>query len=1018
MFPIYVNIERIHLCPFPLEVLKSFQFALSGEEDIHMAPSSKCLFVLLLSLSPLVVMANSSPPSQHPLCTDHERLALLQFKQSFAIETSEFCDFSRIKSWGLEEESGDCCSWGGVHCNEDTGHVVGLDLSYGCLHGSLSPNSTLFSLVHLQELNLAKNHFNFSEIPSSLARLTKLKYLNFSKSFFSGKIPQEISMLSDLRSLDLSVDNISSVEHPSELTDPAFRSLIQNLSRLEELHLGWLTINSAIPDTIANLSSLRSLLLTDCGLRGDLPERIFHLPNLQSLDARYNQDLTGHFPEFPSGSPLQSLRLTGTSLSGQLPSSIGSLNLLGKLSIKDCHFSGSIPSSISNLTLLVVLDLSNNTLSGRIPSLENLTKLTYLTLDTNNFTTGSFQWIGRLSKLTTLDLSAIALNSEIPSSFANLSQISYLGLGFCHLRGHIPPWLMNLTHLTGLQLLYNDLEGLIPTSLSRLVNLRYLNLYSNMLNGTLSLDTLACLKQLSILHLSGNHIMLLHNSANTTLGKLTVLGLSKCNLNGIPNFLRSQDELEWMDLSYNGISGPVPRWFLSISRGTLQYLNISHNRLTEFEQQPKSFAWTRLHTIDLRFNMFRGPVLIPPASSLYFLLSNNKFTGKVPPMICNLYSLVALDLSYNRLSGMLPTCLGNISASLSILNLRSNNFQGPIPQNWTNARSLKMVDLSQNRLEGQVPRSLASCEMLEFLDLGDNLVNDTFPSWLGTSPRLSILILRSNAFHGPIGKPKTKSDFPKLRIIDLSHNQFTGGLPSEYFQHWEAMKLSDKKLLAYMEQSLMPTTVPIYTYYGDYDYSLSINNKGIQMVYMKILDVLTAVDLSTNQFEGEIPETIGNLIGLHALNLSHNVLTGRIPSSLGNIEALESLDLSQNKLTGQVPQQLTRLNSLALFNVSRNLLSGPIPKGGQFDTFLNTSYLENSGLCGRPISKECGDSASSPPSKEDEDSRFLLGLSWQAVVIGYGTGLFVGLVIGLAYDRPNVRSYYATQIQICFFLVA
>ncbi|XP_039160935.1 receptor-like protein 33 [Eucalyptus grandis] len=198
---------------------------------------------------------------------------------------------------------------------------------------------------------------------------------------------------------------------------------------------------------------------------------------------------------------------------------------------------------------------------------------------------------------------------------------------------------------------------------------------------------------------------------------------------------------------------------------------------------------------------------------------------------------------------------------------------------------------------------------------------------------------------------------------------------------------------------LMPTTVPMYKYYGDYDYSLSMNNKGIQMVYMKILDVLTAIDLSTNQFEGEIPETIGNLIGLHA----DNMLTGQIPSSLGNIEALESLDLSQNKLTGQVPQQLTRLNFLALFNMSHNLLSGPIPKGGQFDTFLNTSYLENAGLCGSPLSKECGDSASSPPSKEGADSRFFPGLSWQVVVIGYGAGLFVGLVIGLAFDRRNLR---------------
>jgi len=138
---------------------------------------------------------------------------------------------------------------------------------------------------------------------------------------------------------------------------------------------------------------------------------------------------------------------------------------------------------------------------------------------------------------------------------------------------------------------------------------------------------------------------------------------------------------------------------------------------------------------------------------------------------------------------------------------------------------------------------------------------------------------------------------------------------------------------------------------------------------------------------------------------------------LGNIEVLESLDLSQNKLTGRIPQQLTQLNFLALLNVSYNLLSGPIPKGGQFNTFLNTSYLENSGLCGSPLSKECGDPASSPPTKEDEDSRFLPGLTWQAVVIGYGTGLCVGLVIGLAFDRRNLRSLLMLlKFKVAFFL--
>ncbi|KAJ6315994.1 hypothetical protein OIU78_019299 [Salix suchowensis] len=91
-------------------------------------------FLLLLFFD---LRACHSSPSMHPLCHDEESHALLQFKQSLAIDESASSDpsaYPKVASWKVDGESRDCCSWDGVECDRDSGHVIGLDLSSSCLH--------------------------------------------------------------------------------------------------------------------------------------------------------------------------------------------------------------------------------------------------------------------------------------------------------------------------------------------------------------------------------------------------------------------------------------------------------------------------------------------------------------------------------------------------------------------------------------------------------------------------------------------------------------------------------------------------------------------------------------------------------------------------------------------------------------------------------------------------------------------------------------------------------------------
>ncbi|KAI5317572.1 hypothetical protein L3X38_037279 [Prunus dulcis] len=126
------------------------------------------------------------------------------------------------------------------------------------------------------------------------------------------------------------------------------------------------------------------------------------------------------------------LDLSYTSLTGQLPDSLGYLKSLRYLELSDNSFQGSIPKSIGNLTSLKEFKLEGNQMSNIIPeSLGELSSLISLRIFSNTWegaiTEAHFMKLGGLREISIGNhLPNISLVFNISSDWISPFKLRYL----------------------------------------------------------------------------------------------------------------------------------------------------------------------------------------------------------------------------------------------------------------------------------------------------------------------------------------------------------------------------------------------------------------------------------------------------------------------------------------------------------------------------------------------------------------------------------------------------------------
>ncbi|GMP22094.1 hypothetical protein CsSME_00000263 [Camellia sinensis var. sinensis] len=650
--------------------------------------------------------------------------------------------------------------------------------------------------------------------------------------------------------------------------------------------------------------------VTYAALEGTVSPSLFTLSRIRYLDLSFNNFL---FSKIPTG--------------------LSNLTELTHLSLSNAMFKDTITTQFANITSLRLLDLScsylvpdTSSISYNLTSSKSYAGSLLSSIKSGEISSSSLNWLMglhnlRVLKLSGVDLSVASQSSEWAKPISMLSKLKIVQLSDCEIVGKLPiNDFLNLTQLSSLEMDYNFLTSSIPTQLANITSLSILDLSSSNLQGFLPY-----LPQLRELHISNNPGITIDLSSmfRAPWGNLEILDIGLNHVNeSIPTFIANMSSLLYFSAESCSIHGPIPSSLYNLSK--LEYLFLNFNYITGNLSSSISNLQS-LQYLSLFQNSLQGhiPDSICQISSLQYLhLASNKMTGELPDCIRRLTNLSVLMLSENNITGIITSLMWLFqNSSPSMIGLGSSGLTVKIGRYpFSPDFQPIQLDLSSCSIGGGIPDFVSNLTNLEYLSLADNNLSGTIPSWLLNLPRLGYLDLSSNNLQGVVPPNIRLQQFfgpttlnlagnhlegpipflpETIEAVDLSRNNFTGGIPIQ------VGGLQNVKYLSF---------------------SSNLLSGPIPLSFCHTNNVLMLIDLSNNSLSGTIPAGLGNCTSLISLHLARNNLRGNIPNELKAATNFIFLQLNGNHFSGPFPTFIRELQNLEVLNLGNNKFEGNIPR--------------------------------------------------------------------------------------------
>jgi len=505
----------------------------------------------------------------------------------------------------------------------------------------------------------------------------------------------------------------------------------------------------------------------------------------------------------------------------------------------------------------------------------------------------------------------------------------------------------------------------------------------------------------------------------------------------LPVSLSQLQQLRYLNLENNQLSGDLPSKWKAPRCTNLQSLSLSMNWLTGKLQDFPVQLLLELEILEVARNSLTGslPADLGKLSRLRVLdvRGNAQLGGEIPESLGQARSLVQLDVSDSKFRGSMPAALGNLT-KLQELAINGNRFKdfssalleltrlwrfrvgskdeqancAPVEEDpcslwkrsdryklelflealWT-ARYWKVHSYSPS--QPFCTWSGVSCERIggawrvTSLTVEDPFLSGRVDPAILDLEHLKELRLRSLRLGGSI--PPDLSRLRRLEVLVIEGGRMDGDIPS-------LGSLTQLRAVAFIGGFVgiffldsLPNGLR----------EVTLRSSNLKIVFPSSWEggrTVEQLDLRGVQLDDslkEIVRTVRSWTALKSLDLSATELQSPLPTTMYHLQSLQSLKLANNLLSGELPASLGAMTRIGVLDLSGNFITGFVPATLRGMWNLETFSLEGNYLNDREADRDCAPVARDPCRLfwVDGNTRDVLGL------------LAFSCLVFMLYTRPG-----------------